>query len=140
MDAVALGLGARQHRQVRPGGPRSGRGAENAAKLYPRANFELWTALTAAAYAHICAGDYKKAEGFAREALESLGTNASPKDARWHETRGYIALSLAGQKRYAEALPLLEPTVQFYGSGRKYFPYGDRLRAGLQEARKALLR
>lgn len=100
-------------------------------KLYPPGY--AWTALVTASYTLSLAGKYDEAEALAREGLQALGSNPSPLDSRWHESRGYLGLALVGQHKFAEARPLLEQTVQFYNSSNRTSPYIDRLKAALQK-------
>jgi serine/threonine-protein kinase len=108
-------------------------------KMSPNGGFQLWSHLATAAYSHICNGDFAEAEAFAREALEALRSyGVLSNDARSFETRGYVGLSLAGQRRYKEAVPWIEPAVNYFGNERRVFPFRDRLIAALAESRKAL--
>jgi len=61
-----------------------------------------------------------------------------PKDPRYEETRGYLGLSLAGQRRYVEALPLIEAAVQYYGTSRSQLPYFRRLVAAQGQCRDSI--
>ena len=80
----------------------------------------LWTSTAVVSCTACLSGRFPECEAMAREALETLGPNPQAGDLRLYEARSYLGLALAGEGRYAEALPLLRETVEFYHArGRK---------------------
>ncbi|SRR5579884_2037618 len=100
---------------------------------YHPGDFEFWTVLATAAYTQALIHHYSESEALAREALRSLGPKADPQDARYHETRGYLGLALAGEGRKEEARALIQETIDFYSKTGRSSLYIDRLRKTLQE-------
>jgi tRNA A-37 threonylcarbamoyl transferase component Bud32 len=89
-------------------------------KHYPKhAELLLFSPLASAATNACLGGRFVACEAYAREALESLGSNPSQKDRRVQSVEGYLGLALAqlgGERRdaklLAEAKPLLERNLQ----------------------------
>jgi serine/threonine-protein kinase len=102
------------------GQPEEGlRQAEAALAIYRRQYPEpgallLWTPLSAAmANSCLLNGYVAACERYAREALQTLGANPSPRDTRLATAQGYLGLALAKREdRRAEAKPLLESALK----------------------------
>ncbi len=92
----------------------------------------IWAALATASYSKCLIGNYAEAEALARESLGALGPNPSHADTRWRESQGYLGLALEGQKKYSEALPLLQETLAFAEANAWKPPLIDHLRAAVK--------
>ena len=75
---------------------------------------QLWTNSAAAAWTACLTAHFEECEALAREALQTLGPNPQSADLRLYEARSYLGMALLGEGRFAEALPLLRETVEFY--------------------------
>lgn len=89
----------------------------------------LWTNLSVAANAACMTGRYAECETLVREALKALGPNPAAADLRFIDARAVLALSLAGQGRRAEALPVIEETLQRNESANRRPFYTTKLEA-----------
>ena len=92
----------------------------------------IWVQLTSAAYAKSLVGKYPEAEALARESIGALGPNPSKADTRWWESQSYLGLALEGQKKSAEALPILKETLAFAEAKAWKPPLIDHLRAAVK--------
>jgi tetratricopeptide (TPR) repeat protein len=86
---------------------------ESARRMFPGGGANLWGPLVARAAVLNERKLSKDAEAPARESL-ALVPWTNDKDPRRAESLGEIGLSLAGQKRFAEAIPALESSLRIF--------------------------
>lgn len=99
-------------------------------------SFQLWTNTAAAAYPACLTQRFKQCEELAREALQTLGPHPPPSDPRAFEAKSYLGLALTGQRRYAEALPLLKEGLEFYRARNRQGPFRHVLEQGYAQAQR----
>lgn len=89
----------------------------------------LWTNLSVAANAACMTDRYAECEALVREALTSLGPAPSDSDLRFIDARAILGMSLAGQGRRSEALPIINETLQRNESAKRRPFYTAKLEA-----------
>ena len=91
----------------------------------------LWTPLSAASTAACFLERDDDCEAFSREALETLGPDPSPNDARARTARGLLALVLAKRGRLDEARPWIQAAIDGTLAGKRASIFLERWRAAL---------
>ena len=91
----------------------------------------LWTPLSAASTAACFLERDDDCEAFSREALETLGPDPSPNDARARTARGLLALVLAKRGRLDEARPWIQAAIDGTLAGNRASIFLERWRAAL---------
>jgi hypothetical protein len=94
----------------------------------------LWTNLSVAANATCLTKRFAECESLSRESLLALGSQASPTDLRFIDAQANLGLSLAGQSKFGEAVPLLEETLRRNESLRRSPIYMAALKEALRTA------
>lgn len=96
----------------------------------------LWTPLSAASTA-ACFLERDDCESLTREALETLGPNPSPNDARARTSRGLLGLVLAKQGRLDEARPMIQAAIDGTLASKRTSLFLPRWKAALAAAAPA---
>jgi tetratricopeptide (TPR) repeat protein len=95
---------------------------------------QLWTNTAVAACASCVTARFAQCEQLAREALQTLEPDPQPGDSRLYEARSYLGLALSREGRFAEALPLLQQSVEFYRSRKRRGWFFNSLEQAYMEA------
>ncbi|MFN7979640.1 MAG: serine/threonine-protein kinase [Vicinamibacterales bacterium] len=105
-----------------------------ARRLIPqRAAAMLWTPLSAASTA-ACYLERDDCEALTREALDTLGPNPAPNDARARTARGLLGLALAKRGRMDEARPMMQAALDGAIASKRSSVFLPRWRAALAAA------
>lgn len=104
-------------------------------KAYHMPNPNLWTAEVSAAHIFIKAGQFSKAEPYARQALEIVDAEGLAEvDARRAESLYHIGAALHGEKRDGEAISVLQRSQAIYRQCPGFAKSVDRVQAMLIDA------
>lgn len=93
----------------------------------------LWTPLSAASTA-ACYLERDDCEALTREALDTLGPNPAPNDARARTARGLLGLVLAKRGHMDEARPMIQAAIDGALASRRSSVFLPRWRAALAAA------
>jgi eukaryotic-like serine/threonine-protein kinase len=107
-------------------------------RSFPSPNLNLWHGTRDASNILRLEGSYVEAEKYARESLAvAQAAGLSPSDPRTGNSWDEIALALAGQKKYTQAIPAFEQAVKVYElAGGRWFRSADTARRRIAEARQ----
>ncbi len=94
----------------------------------------LWTNLSIASNAACLSQRFAECETLVREAIETLGPNPNTNDLRLADARANLGLSLSGQGRHAEALPLIQHALRLNESLKRRPLYTAALEAALRNS------
>lgn len=94
----------------------------------------LWTSLSSALNAACLTQRFDECEALALEAIETLGPDPAVNDLRLVDATANLGLSLAGQGRRAEALPMIEHVLRLNDSLKRKPPYTMSLEAARNKA------
>jgi hypothetical protein len=108
---------------------------DQARRRYPaRGTNLLWTPLSAASMAACYLERVDECEALSVEALETLGPDPPPNDARARMARGLLGLALAHRGRLDEARPLIQAAVDGTLKSRRTSIFMPRWQAALASA------